>query len=154
DWTAAATGGAVTLAAGTVATIAGSVWAWRATCRKCAQLYRDRGRITREAIDSQAKFMAKGKELASLSRKAVADKAKGLRVQLADGDEPGVLIALSVADGQRLYASYEDLHLDIWGPRTGKSTSRVIPAVMEAVGAVVATSNKRDVVDATRKARS
>lgn len=154
DWTGAATGGAVTFAAGTVATIAGSVWAWRATCRKCAQLYRDRARIKREAIDSQARFMAKGKELASLSRKAVADKAKSLRVQLADGDEPGVLIALSVADGQRLYASYEDLHLDIWGPRTGKSTSRVIPAVMEAVGAVVATSNKRDVVDATRAARS
>ncbi|WP_216915190.1 type IV secretory system conjugative DNA transfer family protein [Nocardia noduli] len=154
DWTGAATGGAVTLTVGTAATVAGSVWAWKATCRKCAQLYRDRGRIKREAIDSQARFMAKGKELATLSRKAVAAKAADLRVQLREGDEPGVLIALAVSDGQALYASYEDLHLDIWGPRTGKSTSRVIPAVMEAVGAVVATSNKRDVVDATRKARS
>ncbi|MGV9823387.1 type IV secretory system conjugative DNA transfer family protein [Nocardia xishanensis] len=153
-WTGAATGGAVTLVAGTAVTVAGSVWAWKATCRKCAQLYRDRGRIKREAIDSQARFMAKGKELATLSRKAVTAKAADLRVQLAEGDEPGVLIALAVVDGQPLYGSYEDLHLDIWGPRTGKSTSRVIPAVMEAVGAVVATSNKRDVVDATRAARS
>ena len=154
DWTGAATGGAVTLTVGTAVTVAGSVWAWKATCRKCSQLWSDRGRIKAEAIDSQAKFMAKGKELATLSRKAVAAKAADLRVQLREGDEPGVLIAMSVADGQPLYGSYEDLHLDIWGPRTGKSTSRVIPAVMEAVGAVVATSNKRDVVDATRAARS
>ncbi|MGW5142686.1 type IV secretory system conjugative DNA transfer family protein [Nocardia beijingensis] len=153
-WTGAATGGAVTLVAGTAVSVAGSVWAWRATCRKCSQLYRQRGRIKRESIDSQARFMGRGKELASLRRDAILGKAKELRVQLRDGDEPGVLIARAVADGQDLYASYEDLHLDIWGPRTGKSTSRVIPAVMEAIGAVVATSNKRDVVDATRKARS
>src|SRR5690606_2763576 len=154
DWTGAATGGAVTLAAGTVATIAGSVWVWRATCRKCAQLYRDRGRVKREAVDTQARYLAKGKELAGPGRGAVPAKARSLRVQLREGDAPGVLIARTVADGRDLYASYEDLHLDIWGPRSGKSTSRVIPAVMEAPGAVVATSNKRDVVDATRTARS
>ncbi|MBH0780345.1 type IV secretory system conjugative DNA transfer family protein [Nocardia sp. NEAU-351] len=153
-WTGAATGGAVTLVLGSAVTVVGSVWAWKAACRKCSELYRDRGRIKREAIDSQAKFLAKGKDLASLTRAAVAAKAAALKVQLGEGDAPGVLIALSVADGQALYGSYEDLHLDIWGPRTGKSTSRVIPAVMEAVGAVVATSNKRDVVDATRVLRS
>lgn len=159
DWTYAATGGAVTLAVATAATAAGSVWAWKVACRKCREVFGKSGlvsygRIKREAIDSQAKYLAKGKELASLSRAAVAAKAADLKVQLGEGDEPGVLIALSVADGQPLYGSYEDMHLDIWGPRAGKSTSRVIPAVMEAVGAVVATSNKRDVVDATRAARS
>ncbi len=46
------------------------------------------------------------------------------------------------------------MHLDIWGPRTGKTTSRAIPAILEAPGAVFVTSNKRDVVDATREARS
>lgn len=159
DWTGAATGGAVTLAAGTVATIAGSVWAWRAACEKCAQL-RDRrrrgerGRIRREKVDTQARYMARGKELAGLARGAVLAKARELKVQLSDGDAPGVMIARAVADGQVLYASYEDLHLDIWGPRSGKSTSRVIPAVMDAIGAVVATSNKRDVVDATRALRA
>jgi type IV secretory pathway TraG/TraD family ATPase VirD4 len=154
EWTTAATGGAVTLTTGTALAAVGSVWAWRAGCRKCRALYRDRGRIRREAIDSQARYMAKGKELAGLGLKAVLAKASSLKVELREDDAPGVMIARAVADGQTLYASYEDLHLDIWGPRSGKSTSRVIPAVMEAPGAVLATSNKRDVVDATRKARS
>lgn len=154
EWTAAATGGAVTLGTGTALAAVGTVWAWRATCRKCRTLYRDRGRIRKEAIDSQARYMAKGKELAGLGLKAVRAKAEQLGVQLQAGDVPGVLIGQAVSDGTKLYGSYEDLHLDIWGPRQGKSTSRVIPAVLEAPGAVVATSNKRDVVDATRALRS
>ncbi|WP_306358968.1 MULTISPECIES: type IV secretory system conjugative DNA transfer family protein [unclassified Nocardia] len=164
-WTSAATAGAATLGVSAVAGVAGSVWAWRAACEKCRDL-RDqrahrrasraagRGRVSREAVDSQARYMASGKELAGLSWSAMRAKAAKLKVQLRDSDAPGVLIARAVAGGQPLYASYEDLHLDIWGPRSGKSTSRVIPAVMEAPGAVVATSNKRDVVDATRTARS
>ncbi|WP_170119969.1 type IV secretory system conjugative DNA transfer family protein, partial [Branchiibius hedensis] len=44
-------------------------------------------------------------------------------------------------------------HLDIWGPRTGKTTSRAVPAVLDAPGAVVCTSNKRDLLDATRLIR-
>jgi type IV secretory pathway TraG/TraD family ATPase VirD4 len=154
EWTTAATGGAVTLGTGTALAAVGSVLAWRAGCRKCKALYRDRGRIRREAIDSQARYMAKGKELAGLGLKAVLAKAASLKVELREEDAPGVMIARAVADGQTLYASYEDLHLDIWGPRSGKSTSRVIPAVMEAPGACLATSNKRDVVDATRTARA
>ncbi len=56
--------------------------------------------------------------------------------------------------GQQLYGSWEDMHLDIWGPRTGKTTSRAIPAILDAPGAVLVTSNKRDVVDATRDVRA
>ena len=55
---------------------------------------------------------------------------------------------------QPFYQSWEDLSLDIWGPRVGKSASRVIPAILDAPGVVVSTSNKRDVVDATRGVRS
>lgn len=44
---------------------------------------------------------------------------------------------------------WEDCAVDVWGPRTGKTTTRVVPAVLEAPGAVVVTSNKADVVDAT-----
>ncbi|WP_459964087.1 type IV secretory system conjugative DNA transfer family protein [Nocardia sp. IFM 10818] len=169
EWTGAATAGAVTLVAGTVAGAAGSVWAWRVACAKCRELKTRmnkpkakrvkpsntlaRTRIPREAIDSQARWMARGRELDDLGPEAMAEQARKLKVQLRDGDAPGVMIARAVADGRPLYGSYEDLHLDIWGPRSGKSTSRVIPAVMEAPGAVVATSNKRDVVDATRAVR-
>ena len=65
----------------------------------------------------------------------------------------GVPIGQTVRGGQPLVGSWEDMHLDIWGPRTGKTTSRAVPAILEAPGAVLVTSNKRDVVDATRDVR-
>jgi type IV secretory pathway TraG/TraD family ATPase VirD4 len=46
------------------------------------------------------------------------------------------------------------MYIDIWGPRTGKTTSRAVPAILEAPGAVLVTSNKRDIVDATRDVRA
>lgn len=58
-----------------------------------------------------------------------------------------------MATGQKFIQPWEDLSIDIWGPRTGKSTSRVMPAILDAPGAVVSTSNKRDVVDGTRGVR-
>jgi type IV secretory pathway TraG/TraD family ATPase VirD4 len=59
-----------------------------------------------------------------------------------------------VATGDPLFGSWEDMHVDIWGTRTGKTTSRAVPAILEAPGAVLVTSNKRDVVDATRDVRA
>jgi type IV secretory pathway TraG/TraD family ATPase VirD4 len=53
-----------------------------------------------------------------------------------------------------LWAGWEDVAVDVWGPRTGKTTSRAIPSILAAPGAVLATSNKRDVVDATRDVRA
>lgn len=164
-WTGADTGGAITLVTGAAAIGAGAFFGGRWACDMCRELAGRRKqqrkqrrprqrRMRREAVDTQAKYMARGNELADMSREAVADKARSLGVRLAVEDAPGVLIGRTVADGQDLYATYEDLHLDIWGPRQGKSSSRVIPAIMEAIGVVVATSNKRDVVDATRTARA
>jgi len=157
DWTWAATGGAATLVAGLAGTALGSAWAWGRLCEKCADLKagrkRPKGKKSKETIDARAKFMARGKDLVSLSARAIRAKAESLGVPLAAGDAPGVMIGRAAIDNAELYASYEDLHVDIWGPRQGKSTSRVIPAIMDAIGPVVSTSNKRDVVDATRALR-
>ncbi|MFE3060380.1 type IV secretory system conjugative DNA transfer family protein [Nocardia sp. NPDC059239] len=177
-WSPEAWAGLGTVAVSTVAGVVGSVVAWRAACEQCRQLkakaqsrknekaaQRKNGKpakapkalalkpIKPAAIDTQARYMGRGHELDDLTAAARAAKAADLKVQLNDGDAPGVLVARAVLDGREIYGSYEDLHLDIWGPRTGKSSSRVIPAVLDAPGAVVATSNKRDVVDATRAAR-
>ncbi|MEV0773840.1 type IV secretory system conjugative DNA transfer family protein [Nocardia salmonicida] len=162
QWTHAATGGAVTLGVGLVAGLAGtalgSAWAWGRLCEKCSDLKAGRKRPknkrkNKEAVDARAKYMARGKELLPLGRKAMAEMAAKLGVPLDDGDQPGVLVGRAVIDNGEIFGSYEDLHLDIWGPRQGKSTSRVIPAILEAIGPVVSTSNKRDVVDATRTLR-
>jgi type IV secretory pathway TraG/TraD family ATPase VirD4 len=67
---------------------------------------------------------------------------------------PGPVIG-TVVPGmrQQLRATWEDMMVIIAGPRTGKTTSFAIPAIMDAPGAVIVTSNKRDVVDATRGVR-
>ena len=46
------------------------------------------------------------------------------------------------------------MHLDIGGPRTGRTTSRAVPAILDVPGSVLVISNKRDVVDATRDLRA
>ncbi|MGR6997687.1 type IV secretory system conjugative DNA transfer family protein [Yinghuangia aomiensis] len=51
------------------------------------------------------------------------------------------------------WGTWEDMHVDIWGPRTGKTATRAIPNIVAAPGPTVVTSNKRDVVDATRYSR-
>ncbi|MEU2031878.1 type IV secretory system conjugative DNA transfer family protein [Nocardia amamiensis] len=118
--------------------------------RKQLQKRQSKGRLP---VDDKADVMGNGGAISMLTESGVREKAQQLGVKLRNGGVPGVPIGVGVADGVMLYGSYEDLHLDIWGPRQGKSTSRVIPAILTAIGPVLATSNKRDVVDATRDVR-
>ncbi|MFC3690463.1 type IV secretory system conjugative DNA transfer family protein [Aquipuribacter hungaricus] len=118
-----------------------------------------RGGRGRTRVDRAAAFMGRGADIRTLTRASAARTAKRLGVAGAAGaggtaGAVGVPIGRTVAGGQDLVGSWEDLHLDIWGPRTGKTTSRAVPAILEAPGAVVVTSNKRDVVDATRDVRA
>ncbi|GAB3186161.1 hypothetical protein GCM10027060_26580 [Nesterenkonia halophila] len=101
-------------------------------------------------VDGASNYMGRGNDIEEMSQKTVEAKAKRLGVE----DAPGVPIGKHASSGKRLFGSWEDMHLDIWGPRTGKTTSRAIPAILEAPGAVLVTSNKRDVVDATRGVRA
>jgi type IV secretory pathway TraG/TraD family ATPase VirD4 len=107
-----------------------------------------RGERTR--VDVAAKHLARRRDLEPFSREGAAATAQRLGART---DSPGVLVGRTVNTDQDLYGSFEDMHVDIWGPRTGKTTSRAIPAILEAPGAVLVTSNKRDVVDATRLPR-
>jgi type IV secretory pathway TraG/TraD family ATPase VirD4 len=52
-----------------------------------------------------------------------------------------------------VYGSYEDMIVDIAGPRTGKTIPLAVPVIADAPGAVTVTSNKRDILDATRGLR-
>ncbi|MBO0854497.1 MAG: type IV secretory system conjugative DNA transfer family protein, partial [Nocardia sp.] len=119
---------------------------WRRETKK----RKSRGKLP---VDDRAQHMGSGGAIAALTEAGVREKAAQLGVRLGYDDSPGVPIGVGVIDGQMLYGSYEDLHLDIWGPRQGKTTSRVIPAILSAIGPVLVTSNKRDVVDSTRAVR-
>lgn len=67
---------------------------------------------------------------------------------------PGPVIGALVPGGKKpLRATWEDMLTVIAGPRTGKTTCYAVPAVLDAPGPVIVTSNKRDIVDATRRAR-
>lgn len=108
-----------------------------------------KGASKRARVDKAARYLGRGKALAAFSEKG----AKATAERLGVTDTPGIVVGKVVSTGQKFIQSWEDLSLDIWGPRTGKSTSRVMPAILDAPGAVVSTSNKRDVVDGTRGVR-
>lgn len=109
-----------------------------------------RARGRRSSVDAAATHMGKGRQLQSLSASGARQTAQRLGVR----DWVGVLIGITVAGRQRIYASPEDMITLIAGPRIGKSTAYVIPAIADAPGAVLTTSNKRDVLDATRELRA
>ena len=108
-----------------------------------------KGASKRARVDKAARYLGRGKSLAAFSEKG----AKATAERLGVTGTPGIVVGKVVSTGQTFIQSWEDLSLDIWGPRTGKSTSRVMPAILDAPGAVVSTSNKRDVVDGTRGVR-
>ena len=94
----------------------------------------------RTRVDRAAAYMGRGRDVEALGRKSAASTAGRLGVT----GSPGVPIGRAIAGGQLLYGSWEDMHIDVWGPRTGKTTSRAVPAILDAPGAVLVTSNKRD----------
>lgn len=120
---------------------------------------RRRGRASR--VDHAARYLGRGRDIEPLTRRAAAATAERLSVRStatgatgAGAAAPGVPVGRTVSTGTPLFGSWEDMHVDVWGPRTGKTTSRAVPAILEAPGAVLVTSNKRDVVDATRDPRA
>jgi len=108
-------------------------------------------------IDRTARQMRRANDLAGLAPAGVAASARRLRptsqIDPADPAQHGRLIGNTVVDNVELRVDWESLEVDIWGPRRGKTTTLTIPRVVEAPGPVLATSNKRDLVDATRGPR-
>ncbi len=84
-----------------------------------------RRRAKRSRVDAAAQHMAKGRDLRALSLAGATATAERLGVK----DSPGVPVGRTVLGRQMVYGSWEDMHIDIWGPRTGKTTSRAIPAI-------------------------
>ena len=100
-------------------------------------------------IDRAARHMGHGHAIAPLTLKQVRAKAQAFNLKT-----PGLPIARSAAGGVQLYSDFEACTAMIAGPRTGKTAGFGIPLILEAPGPVLATSNKRDLVDATRDLRA
>ncbi|WP_077490891.1 type IV secretory system conjugative DNA transfer family protein [Sinomonas mesophila] len=110
---------------------------------------RARAAKSRSRVDYKAHQMGRGRDMAMLTEAGARRAATRFGLTW-----PGIFLGITVAGAARLVADVESVALSIFGPRQGKSTSQVIPAVLDAPGAVVSTSNKPDVIDATRLPRS
>ena len=105
--------------------------------------------------------LARPDELARLTTRGLAGTAGQLRPSLAGrapktltGDELGVPLGTLMRTRTELRASWEDVLLAVMAPRAGKTTALAVPAVLDAPGPVLATSNKADLWAVTRAARA
>jgi hypothetical protein len=119
-----------------------------------------RARSNRVRGDHATRHLASLADLRHL--RAHARRSTGTRLgvppELA-ATHPGLPVgdALLPATGRRragVFASWEDMTVLVAGPRTNKTTAYAIPMLLAAPGAALATSNKRDVLDATRPLRA
>lgn len=109
-------------------------------------------RGAKSRLDWTSSYLGRGAEVAGITEKNTRRKATDFGVDKTT--TPGVCVGRTVNGKERLYASYEDVITLIAGPRTGKTLCYAIPAILDAPGSVLVTSNKRDIVDATRGTRS
>lgn len=103
-------------------------------------------------FDYKAQYMATPQDMEEMHRAAQRETSARLG---ASGAGDGVPLGRMVCEGgAELLSSFEEVRIAIMGPRAGKSSAMVIREVMETNGPALVTSNKRDVVDATRGPRS
>jgi len=101
--------------------------------------------------DKSAQYMGSPKDIRPMLAPARRKQAQRMGVK---SDSFGLPLGKALPGKASIYSSFEDMMILIAGPRTMKSTAYAIPLVMDAPGALLATSNKRDVLDATRLYRS
>ncbi|WP_448261545.1 type IV secretory system conjugative DNA transfer family protein [Corynebacterium kalidii] len=109
---------------------------------------KNRGAKDRSRIDHITRHLASRQDIATLSPKARKQEHEAKRLPDTKGWY-GFDIGREVGTGQRLLSGSEDQTIDVWAPRQGKTTSRIIPQLYTAPGLVVATSCRRDLIDET-----
>lgn len=82
----------------------------------------------RTRVDTSARYMASTKDLVELQEKRSLEKSERLGVPGC----PGVPLGKDMRSGKLLYASWEDVTIGIAGPRVGKTTALVVPAILAA----------------------
>jgi type IV secretory pathway TraG/TraD family ATPase VirD4 len=91
---------------------------------------------------------------AAASTKALLKRAASLRPSLESPKPEDVGYLLGASKGAKVWASVEDSIMVIGPPRSGKGLHLVIPAILDAPGAVVCTSTRPDNLTVTMRARA
>ncbi|MGQ0846558.1 MAG: type IV secretory system conjugative DNA transfer family protein [Sporichthyaceae bacterium] len=147
-WDTATTGAAVVLGATLLAAVV------------TASRLVGRSRPARARCDHAVRHLARTVDLRPMraSARTVQARRLGLPDTLA-ASHPGLPVgdALLPPHARRtapVFASWEDTAVIVAGPRTGKTTAFAVPMLLAAPGAALATSNKRDLLDATAVLRA
>jgi hypothetical protein len=119
------------------------------------RLRRRRGK-DRTRADTATRHLSRPAELVGLTPGQVRASAQRLRPGVDEQDlgQHGVLVAETLLSRTPLRMSWEDIAVIIAGPRVGKTTSNVVPAIVDYRGPVKTSSNKPDTHDATREIRA
>lgn len=91
---------------------------------------------------------------AAMGKRSTIKKSRRMRGPVAKSKTEnvnnfGIYLGKSVDHRKKIYGTHEDSYLILGPPRSGKSTSLIIPGVIESPGAVVTTSTRTDVIRAT-----
>lgn len=110
----------------------------------------------RTRADPAGRHLSRLTDMVGLTPAQAAASARRLRpaADLTGPASHGVLLMQTVVTRTDLRMSWEDITVVIAGPRVGKTTANVVPAVVDYTGPEVISSNKPDVHDATREIRS
>jgi type IV secretory pathway TraG/TraD family ATPase VirD4 len=109
----------------------------------------------RTRADRATRHLSRPSEMVGLTPSQVRQSSRRLRPGVAgdDPDQHGVLLVETLLSRTPLRMSWEDIAVVIAGPRVGKTTSNVVPAIVAYTGPVKTSSNKPDTHDATREIR-
>lgn len=110
----------------------------------------------RTRADTATRHLSRPGEMVGLTPSQVRTSAQRLRagVDEADASQHGVLVVETLLSRTELRMSWEDFAVILAGPRVGKTTSNVVPAIVDYSGPVKTSSNKPDTHDATREIRA
>lgn len=103
-------------------------------------------------VDPLAKSMSGRDDLTEMEETAA--KADAQRLGALETAGLGPALGKSVLRKRWLHGSWEWTQCWIMGPRAGKTSCVAVPQILETSGPVLATSNKRDIVDLTRRSRA
>ncbi|GGO59746.1 hypothetical protein GCM10010910_03460 [Microbacterium nanhaiense] len=128
-----------------IVVIVGGVWSWvllrRHSRRAAMDPHNSAGIATRHEVSLAA------------SPKALLRRARNLRPSLDSPAPNDVGYRIGASKGIEVWASVEDSILLIGPPRSGKGLHVVIPAILDAPGAVITTSTRPDNLTATLRER-
>ncbi|MBS1698871.1 MAG: type IV secretory system conjugative DNA transfer family protein [Actinobacteria bacterium] len=125
--------------------VTGALWVWLRLRRHVHSVEQDPRRM--------AGIATRHEVITAASDKALLRRAGNLRPGLSDPRPEDVGYRLGSSKGTGVWASVEDSILVIGPPRSGKSLQVLVNAIIDAPGAVVATSTRPDNLTASLRAR-